>query len=216
MPQNVPEEVTKLNSRPSSSGTILYGAPEGHDARILADKARELAKSQQILIHIALDDTRAETLKDLLAFFAPDIQVIDFPAWDCLPYDRVSPSNDIVSKRVSALAELLTWKQDDKYLPRIVMTTINAALQKVTPEAKLKDASFIATVNGQVDGEALQNFLVSNGYMRTDTVREAGEFAIRGGIIDVFPPSYDTPVRIDLFGDEVESCLLYTSDAADE
>ena len=155
----------------------------------MADKARELAKTQKILTHIALDDTRAETLKDLLTFFAPDIQVIDFPAWDCLPYDRVSPSNDIVSKRVSALAELLTWKQDDKYLPRIVMTTINAALQKVTPEAKLKDASFIATVNGQVDGEALQNFLVSNGYMRTDTVREAGEFAIRGGCLLYTSPS---------------------------
>ncbi len=208
MPQNAAQEATKLNSDMTSenvSRATLYGAPEGHDARILAGKARELAKSQTILTHIALDDGRVETLKDLLAFFAPDVQVVDFPAWDCLPYDRVSPSNDIVSRRVNALAELLAWEQDDKYLPRILVTTVNAVLQKVTPPDVLKGASLIAAHGGRLDIEELQKFLGTNGYMRTDTVRESGEFAIRGGIIDVFPPTYDNPVRIDLFGDDIES-----------
>ncbi len=210
MPQNAAEEVTKPNSdTPVYQGNVVYGAPEGQDARYLADKARTLSKSQKILTHIALDDTRAETLKDLLAFFAPDVQIIDFPAWDCLPYDRVSPTNDIVSRRVSALADLLSWQVDNKYLPRILITTVNAAFQKVTPKEVLKDASLIAHKGGTLDIEQLQSFLVTNGYMRTDTVREAGEFAIRGGIIDVFPPSYENPVRIDLFGDDIESIRAF-------
>ncbi len=203
MSQNVAQEATKLPSH--NKYKTLFGVPEGQDARALAGMAREAAKSQKIIIHIALDDGRVETLKDLLQFFAPDIQHIEFPAWDCLPYDRVSPSHDISAHRVSALSELIAWQQDDKYLPRILITTINAVLQRVTPKGVLAGASFIVIKGARIDLAALQLFLSTNGYMRTDTVREAGEFAIRGGIIDVFPPSYDAPVRMDLFGDEVES-----------
>lgn len=208
MPQNAAQEATKPSSNNSNRAT-LFGAPEGHDARILAEKARELAKSQTILIHIALDDGRAETLKDLLAFFAPDVQVINFPAWDCLPYDRVSPTHDIVSRRVNALMDLLVWQQDDKYLPRILITTANAAIQKVTPKDVLKNSSLIASSGGKLNITQLQSFLGVNGYTRNDTVREAGEFAIRGGIVDIFPPAYDNPVRIDLFGDEIESIRVF-------
>ncbi len=190
----------------------FYGAPEGQDARILADRAREAAKNQEIICHIALDDGRLDILKDLLTFFAPDVQIIEFPAWDCLPYDRVSPSNDIVAKRVSALTDLMAWQADDRYFPRVFITTVNAALQRVTPQSALQDASFIANKGGTLDIDRLQNFFTHNGYFRTETVREAGEYAIRGGIIDVFPPSYDNPVRIDLFGDEIETIKDFDSD----
>ena len=199
----MPQPSKKEMSPPAHK--IIYGAPEGQDARILAKQAIEAAKSQKIAIHIALDDGRVDTLKDLLQFFAPDIQIIEFPAWDCLPYDRVSPSNNIAAKRVGALTELLTWQQDDKYLPRILLTTVNAVLQRVTPRQVLEGASFIASKGMRIDLEHLQNFLITNGYMRTDTVREAGEYAVRGGIVDIFPTGYDAPVRIDLFGDEIES-----------
>lgn len=207
MPQNAAQEATKPSSH--STTKTIFGVPEGQDARILAERARELSKSQTILTHVAIDDSRAESLKDLLAFFAPDVQVIDFPAWDCLPYDRVSPTNDIVARRVSALSELLAWQQDAKFLPRIILTTTNAVFQKVTPPAVLKDASFIATKGAKIFVQALQEFLQSNGYFRTDTVREAGEYAIRGGIIDIFPPNYQSPVRLDLFGDEVDSIRAF-------
>ena len=183
----------------------LFGAPEGQDARVLAKRARTAAKDQQIILHIALDDGRVETLKDLLQFFAPDVQVIDFPAWDCLPYDRVSPSNEIVARRVSALSELMAWQQDDKFLPRILVTTINAALQKVTPCDVLTGAGFTASKGASLALEALQQFLSTNGYIKTETVREAGEYAVRGGIVDIFPPGYNHPVRLDLFGDEIDS-----------
>lgn len=209
-PANAAQEVTKpISDDIKASKNTIYGAPEGQDARILAEKAREAAQSQQIVVHIALDDGRLETLKDLLQFFAADVEILDFPAWDCLPYDRVSPTNAIVSKRVSTLVDLLAWQDDDKYLPRILLTTANAVAQKVTPPSALQDASFIASKNKRLDLDKLQAFLTSNGYVRTDTVREAGEFAVRGGIIDIFPPSYELPVRIDLFGDEIESIRTF-------
>ncbi len=204
MPQSL-----KAEEMSSDQPHIIYGVPEGQDARILAERARDAAKTKKILIHVTLDDGRSETLKELLTFFAPDIEVIEFPAWDCLPYDRVSPSQDIAARRVNALTELLAWQQDDKFLPRIVITTINAIVQKVTPPQVLKDASFIAQAGKSINQKALQNFLSNNGYDRTDTVRESGEYAIRGGIIDVFPPGYEQPVRLDLFGDEVESIKAF-------
>lgn len=201
-------ENTVITSDSSLSATI-YGAPEGQDARILANKALEAAKQQEVVLHIALDDGRVETLKELLAFFAPEIEVIDFPAWDCLPYDRVSPAGDIIAGRVAALTTLLSWQADDKYLPRIVLTTVNAVLQRVTPPDVLRGATFGCAVGQRLDMPTLQAYLSNNGYVRSETVREAGEYAIRGGIIDLFPPESDKPLRLDLFGDEIESIRLF-------
>ncbi len=184
---------------------MIYGCPEGQDARLLADKARALAKTRKILLHIALDDTRAATLKDTIGFFAPEVDVCYLPAWDCLPYDRVSPNAEIVAMRMAALATLVAWEENEKFLPRILITTINAAVQRVPPKAVLKKAGFLARVGGRLDVASIQDYLAQNGYLRTDTVREHGEFAIRGGIIDLFPPGEDLPVRIDLFGNDIES-----------
>ncbi len=184
---------------------VLFGCPEGQDARVLADMARDLSRERRVLMHIAESDTRASELCELLNFFALEVQVVYFPAWDCLPYDRVSPNPEIVAARVAALSQLMAWKADDKYLPRIVMTTVNAATQKTMPQSALEKSAFMAKVGGRLDVASLQEYLVSNGYTRTDTVREHGEFAIRGGIIDLFAPGEELPVRIDLFGDEVES-----------
>lgn len=82
--------------------TPLFGMPEGQDARVLADKARQVMWDDRVLVHVALDDARVAVLTELLAFFAPDVEVVSFPAWDCLPYDRVSPHNDVVAQRVAA------------------------------------------------------------------------------------------------------------------
>ena len=183
----------------------IYGAAEGHDARILADLARKAANADQILCHIALDDARCALLQDLITFFAPDVHTTIFPAWDCLPYDRVSPAQEVIAQRVKALTTLLEWNGDQSRKPRIVLTTVNAALQRVMPKAALEHASFTASKNSRIDLDHLQSYLAANGYARTDTVREGGEFSIRGGIVDIFPSGADRPVRLDLFGDEVES-----------
>lgn len=184
---------------------MMFGCPEGQDARVLADMARDLAKTRKILIHIAMDDTRMAALAELFAFFAPDVEIISLPAWDCLPYDRVSPNPEIAAARVNALSTLIAWEQSDKYLPRILLTSVNAATQRVMPRAKLQTSAFMAKAGARLSLSDLQEYLTANGYLRTDTVREHGEYAMRGGIIDIFPTGEDTPVRMDLFGDEVES-----------
>lgn len=166
------------------SQNVIYGAVEGQDARLLAARAREIMPADKVLVHIALDDARMAILGELLAFFAPDAHVIEFPAWDCLPYDRVSPNADIVVKRVTALTQMLNWEKESKRYPRIVLTTINAVTQRVMPKDVLDGASFAAQKGSPLNVAALQNFLTQNGYTRTQTVREAGEYAMRGGIID--------------------------------
>ena len=193
----------------TSSYKTLSGAPEGQDARVLADKARALMAEGRTLVHVALDDTRIAALSEFLAFFAPDVHCVTFPAWDCLPYDRVSPNGEIVARRVAALAALLSWQKDPVRHPRIVLTTVNAVSQRVAPGTVLENAVFTGKAGGTLDVDALQSFLGVNGYMRTDTVREPGEYAVRGGIIDMFPPGYEEPFRIDLFGADIESIRAF-------
>ncbi len=187
----------------------LFGMPEGQDARALAEKARALMRDDEVLVHVALDDTRLATLSELLSFFAPDVHYVTFPAWDCLPYDRVSPHQDIVAQRVAALSALVAWGKTTERHPRIVLTTVNAAAQRVTPRTALEDNVFAAQKGGPLEMEVFLGFLQKNGYVRTETVREPGEYAIRGGIIDLFPPGYEDPIRFDLFGIEIDSIRIF-------
>lgn len=199
-PQNNPGQSDTGNGIPTH-----YGTPEGYDALTLAKMAREVMADDLVIVHVALDDRRLETLHEALSFLAPDVDLAIFPAWDCLPYDRVSPHSDIVAQRVKALSTVLSWQQDKRRRPRILLTTVNAAMQKVMPAQTLSGLKFEAEKGGRLDLGALKNFLVHNGYTRTDTVREAGEYSIRGSIIDLYPPGYNEPVRIDTFGDEIET-----------
>lgn len=193
----------------TSAQQTIFGAPEGQDARILIDRARAAMADDRVVVHVALDDTRMATLQDLIAFFGPDVQVVQFPAWDCLPYDRVSPNNDIIARRVAALSTLMLWSRQRERHPRILITTVNAITQRITPRDVFARARMRVAEKSRVDVAQLLDFLAHNGYMRTDTVREAGEFAQRGGIIDLFPTGADRPLRIDLFGDEVESIRAF-------
>ncbi len=181
----------------------LAGAPEGHDARVLAEIAGRCAGKP--VIHVALDDTRAAVLSDALAFFAPHCEVVSFPAWDCLPYDRVSPHAGIVAQRIATLSRLRQHFQQ----PCIVLTTINAIVQKSLPPDVLEQASLNAAVGETLPVEKLRGFLAQNGYVNAGTVREAGEFAVRGGIVDLFPPGYDAPLRLDFFGDDIDSIRVF-------
>ncbi|MDE2029361.1 MAG: transcription-repair coupling factor [Alphaproteobacteria bacterium] len=186
--------------------TILAGVPEGHDARVLADlAARAHSVSGQPLIHAALDDARAALLADALGFFAPHCEVVNFPAWDCLPYDRVSPHVDITAQRITGLSRL----RGAFAKPCIVLTTTNAAVQKILPPDVLEQVSLDAATGDTLPSDRLRRFLAQNGYVNAGTVREAGEFALRGGIVDLFPPGYDAPLRLDFFGDEIDSIRVF-------
>lgn len=191
-----------LHHLPFPSGrrehVTLHGAPEGHDSRVLAAIAR---RSPSGVLHLAENDARLHALADLIHFFAPDIELIIFPAWDCLPYDRVGPQTDITSQRMAALAQILTKPTR----PRIILTTIAAALQRIPPFAMIASGAMRLAVGQKLKLPELQAFLHDNSYIRTDTVRETGDYAVRGNLVDLFPPSLSDPIRIDLFGDEIES-----------
>ena len=177
---------------------IVYGAPEGFDAVLLSKRARE---HDGPLLHVARDDARMAGMAEALAFFDPTIEILRFPAWDCLPYDRVSPNATIVSERIATLARLL----EPATGRRIVLTTVNALVQKVPPRHVFHGASLNLSTNGTVKSDELARYLDGRGYVRAGTVMEPGEYAIRGGIIDVFPSGFAEPVRIDTFGDTIES-----------
>ncbi len=176
----------------------IHGAPEGFDALLLA---RRRAEHEGAVVHVTRDDSRMARLSEALAFFAPEIEVLRFPAWDCLPYDRVSPNPEIVSERIATLARLL----EPATRPRLVLTTVNALVQRVPPRPVFEGVSMVLRTGGTVDPEVLTGFLEANGYGRAGTVMEPGEYATRGGIIDIYPAGEPDPVRLDLFGDTIES-----------
>ncbi len=180
------------------SAVTIYGVPDGYDALLLARRRAEHAGS---VLHATRDDSRMARLHEALAFFAPEVEVLRFPAWDCLPYDRVSPNPAIVSERIACLARLL----EPSGRPRIVLTTVNALVQRVPPRTVFRGASLTVRTGGSITSGALTGFLEANGYGRADTVMEPGEYALRGGIVDIFPAGEPDPVRLDLFGEEVES-----------
>ncbi|WP_274963406.1 transcription-repair coupling factor, partial [Thioclava electrotropha] len=175
---------------------LLSGAPEGFDAALLT---KELAKGKSV-IHVARDDRRLAAMRGALAFFAPEATVLDFPAWDCLPYDRVSPNADISATRMATLAALASGMPG----PFVLLTTLSAAMQRVPAREVLAGASFTAQVGKRINEQALREFLVRMGFSQASTVSEPGDYAIRGGIIDIFPPGEGGPVRLDLFGDVLD------------
>jgi transcription-repair coupling factor (superfamily II helicase) len=187
---------------PTSHAAPVYGVPEGWDALLLARRRAEFVGP---ILHVTRDDARMARLAEALAFFAPEIEVLRFPAWDCLPYDRVSPNPILVSERITTLARLA----EKTARPRIVLTTVNALVQRVPPRSAFRDASMVLSVGGEAPPDALARFLDANGYGRAGTVMEPGEYAIRGGIVDIFPAGEADPVRLDLFGDIIESIRVF-------
>ncbi|MBW4708838.1 transcription-repair coupling factor [Roseobacter sp. YSTF-M11] len=184
------------------SHITVSGVPEGFDARFLLS---ELQRHDGPVLHVARDDKRLAALRAALRFFAPDMPVMVFPGWDCLPYDRVSPNADISAQRMATLAALVHG-MPDKF---ILLTTLNAATQRIPARATLKDAAFSARVGDRVDEAALRTFLVRMGFVQSPTVTEPGDYAIRGGIIDIFPPGDMGPVRLDFFGDVLDGARRF-------
>jgi transcription-repair coupling factor (superfamily II helicase) len=182
----------------------VAGVPEGHDARLVT--AAALARGG-VSLHVARDDAQASTFVAAAGFFAPQLEVMRLPAWDCLPYDRVGPAPEVAATRLATLSRLARRGQDEP--PLLVVTTGAALVQRAAPRSALLAASFETRPGRDLDQDALQSYFAANGYARAATVRERGEFAIRGGVIDLFAPSQPEPVRLDLFGDTLESIRAF-------
>jgi transcription-repair coupling factor (superfamily II helicase) len=191
----------------ATSPLILSGVPSGFQPSLLADLARA-AKTRAVFI--APDDAAMRAVASTAAYFAPDLEVLSFPAWDCLPYDRASPTLRIMAERVAALQRL----QGKPKGPQLLLTTANAATQRVLTPFRIRQLVARLAPGERIGRDKLAMLLQANGYVRTDTVHDQGEYAVRGGIVDLYPSGEDHALRLDFFGDEIES--VRTFDAADQ
>jgi transcription-repair coupling factor (superfamily II helicase) len=186
---------------------LLAGVADGAEGLVIADLARAVAASAKppavSAAVICRDGPRMATLSRALAFFAPDIEVLEFPAWDCLPYDRVSPHAAVVAQRMTTLARLARVKGRER--PAVLLTTVNAILQRVPARETVARQSLAAAPGNLLPMAGIIQWLELNGFSRASTVREPGDYALRGGILDLFPPGMNEPVRLDFFGDTLES-----------
>ena len=178
------------------------GAPEGLDAQLIL---QEVQRGAAPVVHICRDDKRLQSVQESLRFFDPQMPVLTFPAWDCLPYDRVSPNPDVSAARMATLATLCHGAPKQF----VLLTTINATMQRIPSRAVIKNSSFTARVGSRIDEAALRSYLARMGFSQSSTVMEPGDFAVRGGIIDIFPPGEAGPIRLDLFGDVLDEARRF-------
>lgn len=205
----------------------------------------ELYEKQKIsghILYIAQDNIELERLKEHLSFFT-DLDILTFPEWDCMPYERSSPAKDILAERAYVLSRLAScFKEGEKAEQSplikkqiikkqntsikelefcqnfgkqgakkayIVLTTIKAITQKLPPKEVFENKYFELEINKEGNRESFIQFLSQSGYKRVSTVREVAEYAVRGEIIDVYPGYTDLPLRLDFFGDDLESIRLF-------
>jgi transcription-repair coupling factor (superfamily II helicase) len=192
----------------------IANVAEGAEGLIISDLARAVAarpkKPAISLAVICRDGPRMQQLARALEFFAPDLPVMQFPAWDCQPYDRVSPHGGILAQRMTTLARLSRLAGSDK--PLIVLTSVNAIVQRVPPREKVAAQALSVAPGHVVPMDSIVAWLEHNGYTRSSTVREPGEYAVRGGILDLYPAGLDQPVRLDFFGDSLESIRSFDAE----
>ena len=180
------------------------GVPEGLDAYLCGRALKRNIRDglTKTLLFIARDDSRAAAFQAASRYFHSDIKTLHIPAWDILPYDRISPAKSLAAKRARGLFALSKWKADT---PLIVITTIAGLTQKVAPRDVISKAGFVLRPGKSVDRDRLLAYLTDNGFSRTASVMDPGDYAVRGGLIDLFPPGQSRPVRLDFFGDEIET-----------
>ncbi|MEP9357217.1 transcription-repair coupling factor [Sphingomonas sp. KR3-1] len=184
----------------------LAGAPAGFLPWMLAD----LARTGRMTVFVAPDEAAMRAVAGTASYFAPDLEVLGFPAWDCLPYDRASPTLRVMAERLATLHAL----QAESARPRLIVTTVNAVTQRTLTPFRIRQLVARLAPGERIGLDKLAVLLQANGYVRVDTVNDSGEFAVRGGLVDLFPSGSEQALRLDFFGDEIES--VRTFDPADQ
>ncbi|QKE62851.1 transcription-repair coupling factor [Aquipseudomonas campi] len=193
--------VLRLPKLPAATGKQHWGNLPGAALSLAIAEAASAAKRFTLLL--TADSQSAERLQEELAFFAPELPVLHFPDWETLPYDVFSPHQDIISQRIAALYRLPQLKHG------VLVVPISTALHRLAPTRFLLGSGLVLDVGQKLDVEEMRARLEAAGYRCVDTVYEHGEFAVRGALIDLFPMGSDTPFRIDLFDDEIETLRTF-------
>ncbi len=187
------------------AAVTFTSVPDGMAGKVLGDLA---AGNGGRLIFVARDGQRLAEVERTIRFFMPTAAILDFPAWDCIPYDRASPNPALVATRMATLAAL----RGETAVPQIVLTTVNAVLQRVPDRDFVSRGSLSLSGGAMRPMDGIVRWLENNGFLRSATVREPGEYAVRGGILDLFPAGEDEPVRLDFFGDTLETIRGFDPD----
>lgn len=193
--------VLHLPKLPGAAGKQHWGNLPG--AALSLAVAEAASEARRFTLLLTADSQSAERLQEELAFFAPDLPVLHFPDWETLPYDVFSPHQDIISQRIATLYRLPEIKHG------VLVVPIATALHRLAPTRFLLGSGLVLDVGQKLDVEEMRGRLEAAGYRCVDTVYEHGEFAVRGALIDLFPMGSDTPFRIDLFDDEIETLRTF-------
>jgi transcription-repair coupling factor (superfamily II helicase) len=187
----------------SARGLKLTGAPQGLLPWLMADLARAAGLDGARAVLIAADEAAGRAVVEAAPFFAPELKVHWLPAWDCLPYDRASPAQKVLAERLGTLAALARPPEGAELL----VTTVAAATQRLLPKETIAGASLVLKRGTRIGRDELVQTLARAGYTRVESVADAGDFAVRGGLVDLVPATAGGPLlgyRLDFFGDEVD------------
>jgi transcription-repair coupling factor (superfamily II helicase) len=202
--QTMPSLQTILTAK---TPLTLAGVPTGFEPWLLADLSRA-AKARAVFV--APDEAAMRAIASTVQTFAPELEVLTFPAWDCLPYDRASPTLRVMAERMATLHRL----QQKPAGPQLLVTTVNAVAQRTLTPFRIRQLVARLAPKERIGRDRLATLLQANGYVRVETVADAGEFAVRGGLVDLYPSGEAQALRLDFFGDEIES--VRTFDPADQ
>lgn len=190
----------------------IVNVPDGMQpvvfARLVEERLKASANARVAAVFVARDGRRLQRMEDVLRAMLPGHMILTMPAWDCLPYDRVSPNGVVIAARMTTLSTLT----DPATKGAIILTTVNALIQKLPPRDMVEDMQFAASAGQVIDSNRLVEWASLNGYLRVPTVRETGEYAVRGGLIDLFPAGADAPLRFDFFGRQLETIRTFDTE----
>ena len=194
---------------PSKIGEVLHwrGLHGSASSLAVANLTEKLSTENKPVIYVCSDAQHVlQVHKELNFYLDGKYPVLTFPDWECLPYDRVSPHADIISRRLLALHQLPTMQNGVLIIP------ITALIQRLAPTVYIDGHTFDLAVNDEFNTEEFRQRLIDAGYYSVDQVMSPGEFAIRGGLVDIYPSGMDTPFRIDLFDTTIESIRLFDTE----
>lgn len=177
------------------------------DALLLARLARARVSEGRLFAIVTAEPADAQRLADELPFFEPGLEVALFPDWETLPYDTFSPHQDLISERLATL-----WKLQQRQ-GQVLVLPASTALTRLAPPSFLAATTFQFKQKTRLDEAKLKAQLTLAGYQHVSQVVSPGEYAVRGGLIDLFPMGSPVPYRVDLFGDEVDSIRTFDPDS---